>query len=194
MNLGDNYICDAINDGFPLCCVVSTDNFLRHGQELYRKSILVSPVPENSEVLEKLLALAGDGIGVMVYGTQKRLARVPDVNNLVKLDVERGAHLLREAMADFGYSITYDKKEQGTKPPTMAMARHDNGLFFSVYNANTTTDTRLRFPLGAPILCGGETQMIDGASSYRFARGEHRECRVYAEQADGVISCREAPP
>ena len=36
--------------------------------------------------------------------------------------------------------------------------------------------------------------MIDGAASYRFARGEHRECRVYAKQDSGVISCREAPP
>ena len=36
--------------------------------------------------------------------------------------------------------------------------------------------------------------MIDGATSYRFIRGEHRECRVFAEQSAGVISCREAPP
>ena len=48
--------------------------------------------------------------------------------------------------------------------------------------------------LGAPILCGAEAEMIDGRSSYRFSRGEHRECRIFVEQSDGVISCREKPP
>ena len=76
----------------------------------------------------------------------------------------------------------------------MGIVRHDNALFFSVYNANTTTDTHLKFPLGAPILCGAEAEMIDGKSSYRFSRGEHRECRIFVEQDSGVISCREAPP
>ena len=36
--------------------------------------------------------------------------------------------------------------------------------------------------------------MTEGSSSYRFSRGEHRECRVFVEQEEGVISCREAPP
>ena len=36
--------------------------------------------------------------------------------------------------------------------------------------------------------------MINGRSTYRFGRGEHRECRVFVNQADGVISCREHPP
>ncbi|MBQ9116639.1 MAG: hypothetical protein IJY04_06410, partial [Clostridia bacterium] len=61
MNLGDNYICDAINDGLPLCCVASTDNFLKHSISVYRKSILISPVPENPQVLEKLSAFSRQG-------------------------------------------------------------------------------------------------------------------------------------
>ena len=36
--------------------------------------------------------------------------------------------------------------------------------------------------------------MTDGCSSYRFPRGDMRECRVFVEQSAGVISCREAPP
>jgi HD-GYP domain-containing protein (c-di-GMP phosphodiesterase class II) len=31
------------------------------------------------------------------------------------------------------------KKAEDVKPPTIGIARHDNALFFSVYNANTTT-------------------------------------------------------
>ena len=76
----------------------------------------------------------------------------------------------------------------------MALHRNRGGLWLSAYNANTTTEVRLRFPLGAPILCGMEAEMVDGRSSYHFARSEHRECRLFVEQADGVISCRETPP
>ena len=112
----------------------------------------------------------------------------------MKLDVEESAGHLREALSAWGYEISFAKKEAGIKPPTIGIVRHDNGLFFSVYNANTTTDTHLKFPLGAPILCGAEAEMTDGRSSYRFSRGEHRECRVFVEQNNGIISCREAPP
>ena len=194
MNLGDNYICDAINDGLPLCCVVSTDNFLKHSVDIYKKSILISPVPENPGVLDRLLTFAKQGIGVLVYGTKEKLQTVPNFDNLVKLDVEESAGHLREALSAWGYEISFAKKEAGIKPPTIGIVRHDNGLFFSVYNANTTTDTHLKFPFGAPILCGAEAEMTDGRSSYRFSRGEHRECRVFVEQNNGVISCHEAPP
>lgn len=194
MNLGDNYICDAINDGVPLCCVVSTDNFLLHDISVYKKSTLISPVPENSAVLAKLKDFAMRGIGVIIYGTGARLERVNDSDGLVKLDVEDSPSLLREAIADFGYGISFVKKDKDIKPPTSAIFRHDNGLFFSVYNANTTTDMLMSFPFGAPILCGAETAIENGTSSYRFTRGEHRECRIFVNQADGIISCREAPP
>ena len=194
MNLGDNYICDAINGGLPLCCVVSTDNFLGHGADVYKKSILISPVPENPDVLKKLADFATQGIGVLMYGTEQKLQAVQGFDGLVKLDVTESASHLREVLSAFGYDISYTKKAEGTKPPTMGIARHDNALFFSVYNANTTTDTHLKFPLGAPILCGMEAEMKDGRSSYRFSRGEHRECRVFVDQADGVISCRESAP
>jgi len=194
MNLGDNYICDAINDGFPLCCVTSTDSFLRHDSSIYKSSILITPVPENPEVLAKLTKLAESGIGVIMYGTQSKLQTVPEMPNTVKLDVKDGAGLLRETAEKFGYSIMFNKKADNIKPPTMAVYRSDNGMYFSVYNANTTTDTLMRFPLGAPVLCGMETELTDGYASCRFSRGEHRECRAFVNQASGVISCREAPP
>lgn len=194
MNLGDNYICDAINGGLPLCCVVSTDNFLMHSIDTYKKSILISPVPENIDVLDRLVTFAKQGIGILMYGTKEKLQAARDFENLVKLDVEESANDIREALSAWGYEISFTKKAEGTKPPTMAIVRHDNALFFSVYNVDTTTDTHLKFPLGAPILCGAETEMIDGCSSYRFSRGEHRECRIFVEQNSGVISCREAPP
>ena len=194
MNLGDNYICDAINNGLPLSCVVSTDNFLLHDPDIYKKSILISPVPESPAILDKLVSFAKQGIGIFMYGTKEKLQSIGDFDGFMRLDVEENANEMREALSAWKYEISFTKKEEGIKPPTIGIARHDNGLFFSVYNANTTTETHLKFPLGAPILCGAEAEMINGSSSYRFIRSEHRECRVFIEQNSGVISCREAPP
>lgn len=194
MNLGDHYICDAINNGFPLCCVVSTDNFLKHDAEIYRKSILISPVPENPIVLDQLISFAKQKIPVLMYGTKNKLQQVQDFEGLIKLDVKKDTDCLLKTLSALKYEITFTKKEEGTKPPTIAVTRHDNALFFSIYNANTTTDTHLKFPFGAPILCGAETEIINGSSSYRFIRSEHRECRIFIEQTNGVISCKEASP
>ena len=194
MNLGDNFICDAINDGFPLCCVTATDNFLKHDDSLYAKSVIISPVPESEGVMKKLLGLSEKGIGVIVYGTAERLSDMKDTAAFELIDVQGDASLIRECLAKYGYTFDFLKKDKSAKPPTLAVSRYDNSHIFSVYNSNTTTDTKLRFPLGAPVLCGMETEIIDGCSIYHFARGEHRECRAFVEQADGVISCREAPP
>jgi len=49
----------------------------------------------------------------------------------------------------------------------------------------------LKFPLGAPVLMGCETELRDGFATYQFARAEHRECRVFVEQKEGVIGARE---
>ncbi len=57
MYYGDKYICEAINNGFPLNCVVSTDIFLKTSLELYKKSVLISPVPQTDEVKQKLKLL-----------------------------------------------------------------------------------------------------------------------------------------
>ena len=194
MNLGDHYICDAINDGFPLCCVTSTDNFLLHNSSLYNRSVIVSPVPENERVLEKLIELSADGIGVIVYGSDARLSAVSDIKGFILVSVNSGVEKMRNTIAKFGYKITFTKKNEKVKSPALSISRYDNGLIFSVYSPDTTTSTQLRLPLGAPVLCGMETELIGGMASYHFSRGEQRECRIFVDQAEGVISCREAPP
>ena len=50
------------------------------------------------------------------------------------------------------------------------------------------------FPLGAPILMCGETEIRNGHSVYTFSRSEHRECRFFVVQESGVISVREQTP
>jgi hypothetical protein len=195
MNTGDNFISSAINDGFPLCCVASTDNFLRHSISIYKKSTLISPAPESDEILHKLQEFAKEGIGVIIYASAARLKQIPDFCNLTKINIEtESASALRKAAESYGWCILHEKKVDNIKPPTIAISRFENAHFISVYNANTTTDTLLHTPLGAPILLGCETEIKDGFASYRFARAEHRECRVFVEQQSGVISCREQAP
>ena len=194
MNLGDHYVCDAINDGFPLCCVTSTDNFLLHDDSIYNRSIIISPVPENPKVLDKLAKLSSTATGVIVYGTEARLSTVRDIPGLITVNSEGNPELMRAAVAKLGYEISFLKKADAVKPPAMSVSRYDNALLFSICNSNTTTVTKLKFPLGAPILCGMETEISDGVASYHFSRGEQRECRIFIEQTDGVISCHEAPP
>lgn len=190
----DNFIAAAVNDGFPLCCVTSTDSFLNHTADLYAKSTVVTPVPENRNVLEKLENFGKKGIGVIMYGGAEKLNAVADFENLVKVDTSKEPAALREAWEKFGCHVKFVKKNAAAKPPALALARHDNALILSACNSDTTTDTLLKFPLGAPILCGGETEIVDGYAAYRFSISEHRECRVFVNQDGGVISCREAAP
>lgn len=193
MNLGDNYISEAINLGFPLSSVVSSDNFLCHDAPVYKKCILLSPVPENPKVEEKLALMRDFGIPVIVYGTGARLERVSE-SGFITLNIEDSTSDLLDVIGSFGYKISFTKRVMDVKPPTIMISRHNNALIFSAYSFNTTTDSHFSFPLGAPILCGMEAEIKDSTSTYRFSRAEHRECRIFVEQKSGVISCKEAPP
>ena len=194
MNLGDNFICDAINNGLPLCTVTSSDSFMSHNTDIYKKCTLITPASQRAEVFEKIKLLARGGVGVLMYGTRDVLERVEDFENLVKIDVQNSGAILRQEWKRFGYEIDFEKKNSAQKPSTLALSRSDNALWFSVYSINTTTETFLKFPLGAPVLLGAETEIVNGYSSYKFARSEHRECRVFVDQREGVVSCREAAP
>ena len=194
MNEGDRFICGAINCGLPLSTVVSTDNFLLHGDEIYAKSILLSPVPESREVAERLASLS-EKCGVIFYGSEEELANVPEMKNSTRVATSEHPSALVSALAQFGYSIRFEMKKSAPKPPCIALAKSEGGLHFSVYNPDTTTDTHLKFPLGAPILLCGETEITDdGHAIYRFSRSEHRECRIFVKQKGGVISAKEAAP
>lgn len=194
MYLDDNFICDAINDGFPLCCVTSTDSFLKHSRDIYIKSIIVIPIPKRAELKSKLIDFSKNGIPIIVYGSCETLSDFGEYENIVKADVSDEPKVLRKILSDFGYSIDFIKKKCDIKSPVISVSKYDNADIYSVYNPNTTTVTRLKMPLGAPILLGMETEISEGYSNYTFSRGERRECRVFVNQRKGIISCRENPP
>ena len=69
----DWWVRGAIANGFPLCTVVSTDNFLLHDKSLYAGSVLVTPVPKAGTAIERaLLQYADEGGKIIFYGKPGR--------------------------------------------------------------------------------------------------------------------------
>lgn len=191
---GDTFIQDAVNDGFPLNCVVSADVFMKHTADVYQSSILVSPPPKTQQLRNKLKEIATNGVNIIFYGSRSAITACADIPNSVSVSFEDGAEALRAAAEKFGYGISFKLSKKAKKPPTLTVHRSDGGTFISACNTNTLTDVSLRFPLGAPLLLGAETELVNGASTYRFGRCEHRECRVFVEQNTGELTVKEIQP
>ena len=195
MYFGDKFVMESINQGLPLNTVISTDVFKKVSTTVYENRIILSPIIYDEETVKLLSDFAKKGGKLLLYGEEEGLSSYSvDGKNVIKVAINRSPSLLRESLAKYGYQISFETQEGFIKLPAMTINRCNNGLFFSIYNPDTTTDTLLRFPLGAPILMGGETQIKDGTTRYRFSRCEHRECRIFVQQKDGIISAHEEPP
>ena len=102
--------------------------------------------------------------------------------------------LVLTALARLGWTLDFTLPA-GEMNPVIMLHRYNGALMLSSYHPSTTVETRLRFPLGAPVLDGYETYVKDGFASYHFPKAEHREIRVFVEQAqEGVIGVREVAP
>ena len=189
MYVGDHYIRQAINHGLPLNCVVSTNNFLKHDLSVYKASLLISPLPQTKEVADKLQAFVNSGGQVLYYGTSRE--DLPE--DAAFVDSQGDPCAIRELLEKSGWAIRFDQKRAG-KTCAMTLACRDNGLLLSVYNPDLTTDTLLKFPLGAPIFTGMDAELRDGFATYRFGRSEHLECRVFVRQEAGIVSAKEIAP
>ena len=105
-----------------------------------------------------------------------------------------GEVLLRRILEQYGYKISFSKATPDSKLPVIMINRSDNAEFFNVYVPDVTVDTRLKCPLGAPILLGYDAELQNGAALYRFPKAVHAECRVYVEQKEGIVRAKERPP
>ena len=193
MYFGDTYLQEAINNGFPLATVVSSDHFLEHSEEVYRKSILVVPAASgNCELERKLKEYAENGGKVIIYGSRKALSEVDFACE--KVDIDGSVEDIIKAMGRLGYEICYKKAESSSDLPTTILHRSDNAMFFDMYNRDTTVEARFKFPLGAPIINGYDALLVDGYATYRFPRSVHGECRVFVKQDSGIVRSREMAP
>jgi hypothetical protein len=105
-----------------------------------------------------------------------------------------GASLMRFCLNDLGYSILYEKKTSSVKNPVNCISRKNNAFRFSGFVPNTTVGHKMRFPLGAPVFTGSDTELENGFATYRFPKSWNAECRVFVEQESGIVSCREMDP
>lgn len=193
MYFGDVFVKEAINNGFPLATVVSTDNFVKHTSEVYRKSTLLVPAAFDNDIArDKLKEYALAGGKIITYGSEKALENVGF--DCMKVDMESSVNQLFQAMEEIDYSIRFIKVDESSPLPTMTLHRSYNAMIFNVYNRDTTVEARFRLPLGAPIINGYDTLLVDGYSTYRFPRSVHGECRVFVKQDSGIVRAREMAP
>ncbi|MGO8703526.1 MAG: hypothetical protein ACLQVA_06885 [Candidatus Brocadiia bacterium] len=105
-----------------------------------------------------------------------------------------GEILMRLMLSELGCTFGFVKAAVDLRSPYNLVSRRDNGFYFSGYAPNTTVVQRLRFPQGAPLMIGLETEIVAGCATYSMARSWHYECRVFVEQeADSILSCVEQP-
>ncbi|MGK6350893.1 hypothetical protein [Parapedobacter sp. DT-150] len=95
---------------------------------------------------------------------------------------------LRQVLQQFGWDILIDKDSPAVKAPVLTIARSNNAYFFSGYQPNSTVGYRMKTPQGAPLLLGLDTKLEDGYASYTLPTAWHRECRVFVDQQEGIVS------
>jgi hypothetical protein len=108
---GDWFIRSAVNEGFPLNTVVSTRNFissLKAKPGLYRRSVLLSPVPATGTAVEhSLLTEWQAGQDILFYGPVSHAS--PELRKALGLDLTEPI----EGVLDFESTLPADHYRQG---------------------------------------------------------------------------------
>jgi hypothetical protein len=102
-----------------------------------------------------------------------------------------GPLLLRYVLQEFGIAIGVAKEEVAMKNPVLTISRSNNGFYFSGYVPNTMVSQKFKLPAGAPLLTGYNTRLVNGFSTYNLPTAWQKECRVFIEQNDGIVACKE---
>ncbi|MFA6083811.1 hypothetical protein [Mucilaginibacter sp.] len=102
-----------------------------------------------------------------------------------------GPIYLRYAMQELGYNYVIEKQDPTITNPVLTIARSNNAYYFSGYVPGTTVKQLFKFPQGAPLLTGFETRIENGYSTYNLPTAWHKECRVFLEQNQGIVSVKE---
>lgn len=104
-----------------------------------------------------------------------------------------GPLLLRYVLQEFSLDFSVDKQDPSIKSPVLTISRSNNAFIFSGYDPSNTVKLRFKMPQGAPLLLGLETKLEKGNSTYIMPTAWNRECRIFVEQNDGIVSCKELP-
>ncbi len=101
------------------------------------------------------------------------------------------AELLRAALSEMGFKIIFSKPNINDKTPINCISKSDNAFCFAGFTPDQTVEESFKFPFGAPIFTGYETNLLNGAASYRMPKSYFAECRVFVEQNEGKITLKE---
>ncbi len=102
--------------------------------------------------------------------------------------------LVRQMLAGHGWHVSFNGFTAQQRHPVLTIHRHTNAWMFSGYVPDTTVETVLHTPFGAPLFLGAETRLRAGRAAHHFRRAWRFECRVFIDQAEGVVSCTEKHP
>ncbi|MBL8992937.1 MAG: hypothetical protein JNM63_06320, partial [Spirochaetia bacterium] len=89
--------------------------------------------------------------------------------------------LMRYAMRVFGCDLRLEKKLSSQRNPVLTVSRHRNAFYLAGFSPNTNVGQTLRFPDGAPLPLGLETEIVGGRSVFHFPKAWRRECRVFVD-------------
>jgi len=169
---------------------------------LEQKKIFHDPRVGAGEIIEiaenGVFATAGDksvavniGNACWVRGclSTKRLASSelkPETLNLAF-----GEDIMRTAFSKLGYMIEVDPELQR---PVFTIHRHNHAYIFTEYSRCAVGKTLIKFPYGVPALDGCDVKITNGIGEYHFPRFLRKECRVFVEQDNGIITVEEDPP
>lgn len=194
---------DLTADGTPAACILH-DPLLSDGGI---RAVAASETPRH-QVLATVSAPTGEtrlfaletmfGAGKLLWIRGSNGSRMSSGSHILQPYTPEEAFpqetLFRLLSRRYGWDIRFLSPTPSCKTPITLVHRHENGFFFSVYSPNTTVETRLTAPYGAPLLLANETALKDGAASYHFGRAQCRECRVFVKQNSGVVGCKEIAP
>ncbi len=131
----------------------------------------------------------------IVSADYRKGARAPIPQDMTKFYPSEA--LLAQAIGRCGLELRQEGARTAAmvpKPSVYMLHRHNGSFMFSIYSPSSTVKTYARFPQGAPVLDGYETVLENGYATYHFPKADHRECRVFVEQENGIVGCRELPP
>ncbi len=165
--------------------------------------ILASAIQNGQTRIIAASAACGRGKLVWVRGTNS--FTLPETKSahhplmLAETECFRAERLARLVLSEFGLDLRFCGQSPdagggmapGRQGPMLTIHRWRNAFYFCGHGPDTTVTQSLRLPMGAPLFLDAETALADGAAEYGVTRAWRKECRIFIEQAAGLVSCRE---
>ncbi len=204
----------------PPYCAGSIDTVLAERSDATALTMMAPPGKPDQRRVTSLVRQASAWNGGAVAWVRGTVSASYQGGTLLTQDdpaiYARSEVLMRHAMAALGWEVGLHRRQRhvtastivtganmpweltqlelvaNQDTPVVGVHRHTGAYWLSGFTRDTTTELKLRFPAGAPILLGAEAWMENGRAGYVMPRAWRRECRVLIDQtASGKVSCRE---